>query len=90
VTAEAFQYLFTDQAVVAVRGRQHTPDIQTDLDVTHAWASGSILLLLPYVACLFSAQGLLRLWLQLRSAANVGCAHPVQSTRRPSYIIAFP
>lgn len=29
-------------------------------------------------------------WLQLRSAANVGCAHPIQSTRRRSYIIAFP
>jgi hypothetical protein len=38
---------------------------------------------------LLSAQGLLRLWLQVRSAANVGCAHPIESTRRHSYIIAL-
>lgn len=86
-TSEAFQYLFSDQAVVLALAQQPHANITR--------ASGSLpqrLLLLALVGravCLSSAQGLLRLWLQLRSAANVGCAHPIQSTRRPSYIIAF-
>ena len=89
-TSEAFQYLFSDQAVVLALAQQPHANITR--------ASGSLPQRLPNITstalvgrtvCLSSAQGLLRLWLQLRSAANVGCAHPIQSTRRPSYIIAF-
>jgi hypothetical protein len=88
-TAASNQYLLPHhQALVAVQGHQHAHTLSHShtLDTQHSARLPAIVA----VCLLHASQGLLRLWLQLRSAANVGCAHPIQSTRRPSYIIAVP